>query len=68
MFGDEVYVSIIQDAKAKRLISNYTDSVQVYDVIDISEFHYKRVNHSKAFVSKRNHRINNVEKFLNLSK
>lgn len=32
-------------------------------MIDIFEFHYKRVNHSKAFVSKRNYRIRNSKKF-----
>jgi transposase len=60
--GSTVYTAIIPDAKAKTLIPIirekvtpdsivYTDSFQVYDVLDVSEFHHKRVNHSKTFVS-----------------
>lgn len=30
----------------------YTDSFRGYDVSAVSEFHHKRVNHSKTFVSK----------------
>ena len=58
-----MYTAIIPDAKAQTLIPIirekvtpdsivYTDSFQVYDVLDVSEFHHKRINHSKTFVSK----------------
>ena len=62
--GDRVYTAIIPDAKAKTFIPImrekvtpdsivYTDNVQGYDVLDVSEFHHRRVNHSTTFVSKR---------------
>lgn len=77
--GGKVYTAIIPDAKAQTLIPIirekvtpdsivYTDSFQVYDVLDVSEFHHKRVNHSKTFVSKRGHHINGIENFWNQSK
>ena len=73
-----MYTAIIPDAKAWTLIPIirekvtpdsivYTDSFQVYDVLDVSEFHHKRVNHSKTFVSKRGHHINGIENFGNQS-
>ena len=76
--GSKVYTAIIPDAKAWTLIPIirekvtpdsivYTDSFQVYDVLDVSEFHHKRVNHSKTFVSKRGHHINGIENFGNQS-
>lgn len=69
----------IPDAKAKILIPIirekvtpdsivYTDSFQVYDVLDVSEFHHKRVNHSQTFVSKRGYPINDIENFWSQSK
>jgi transposase len=33
----------------------------VYDVLDVSEFHHRRVHHSKVFVSTRGHHINGIE-------
>lgn len=77
--GGKVYTAIIPDANAKTLIPIirekvtpdsivYTDSVQVYDVLDVSEFHPTRVNHSKTFVSKRGHPINGIENFWNQAK
>ncbi len=39
----------------------YTDSFTAYDVLDVSEFHHRRVNHSKVFVTKRGHHINGIE-------
>jgi transposase len=46
----------------------YTDSFQVYDVVDVSEFHHRRVNHSTVFVSERGHHINGIENFGNQAK
>jgi len=77
--GGKVYTAIIPDAKASTLIPIirekvtpdsivYTDSFQVYDVLDVSEFHHRRVNHSKTFVSKRGHHINGIENFWNQAK
>ena len=59
-----MYTAIIPDAKAKTFIPIirekvtpdsivYTDNFQGYDVLDVSEFHHRRVNHSTTFVSKR---------------
>ena len=39
----------------------YTDSFRAYDVLDVSELHHRRVNHSKVFVSKKGHHINGIE-------
>ena len=77
--GGRVYTAIIPDAKATTLIPIirekvmpdsivYTDSFAAYDVLDVSEFHHKRVNHSKTFVAKRGHHINGIENFWNQSK
>ena len=45
----------------------YTDSFRAYDVLDVSEFHHCRINHSKLFAEKNNH-INGIENFWNQSK
>lgn len=45
----------------------YTDSFRAYDVLDVSEFHHYRINHSKLFAEKNNH-INGIENFWNQSK
>ena len=77
--GGKVYTAIIPDAKASTLIPIirekvlpdsivYTDSFRAYDVLDVSEFHHRRVNHSKVFVSKKGHHINGIENFWNQAK
>jgi transposase len=77
--GGKVYTAIIPDAKAKTLVPIirekvtpdsivYTDSFTACDVLDVSEFHHRRVNHSKTFVSKRGNHINGIENFWNQSK
>lgn len=74
-----MYTAIIPDAKASTLIPIirekvfsdsivYTDSFQVYDLLDVSEFHHRRVNHSKVFVSEHGHHINGIENFWNQAK
>ena len=45
----------------------YSDSFRAYDVLDVSEFHHVRINHSEAFVHDRNH-INGIENFWNQAK
>ena len=45
----------------------YSDSFRAYDVLDVSEFHHVRINHSEAFAEDRNH-INGIENFWNQAK
>ena len=77
--GGKVYTAIIPNAQGSTLIPIirekvlpdsivYTDSFQVYDALDVSEFHHRRVNHSKVFVSIRGHHIKGIENFLSQAK
>ena len=43
----------------------YTDSYPAYDVLDISEFHHHRIDHSDAYVLDRHNHINGIENFWN---
>lgn len=74
--GGKVFTAIIPNAKSRTLLPiireqvppdsiGYTDSFTAYDVLDVSEFHHRRVNHSKVFVTKRGHHINGIENFWN---
>ncbi len=45
----------------------YTDAYRSYDVLDVSEFHPHRINHSEAFVAQGRH-INGIENFWNQAK
>ena len=76
--GGRVYKMMIDDAKAHTLLGTirdriqpdsivYTDSFRSYDVLDISEFYYVRINHSETFVDEKNH-INGIEDFWNQAK
>jgi transposase len=62
----KVYVAIIANARSDTLIPIirekirpdslvYTDAFGSYDVLDVSEFHHMRINHSKLFADQRNH-------------
>jgi transposase len=77
--GGKVFTAIIPNAKSRTLLPIireqvspdsivYTDSFTAYDVLDVSEFHHRRVNHSKVFVTKRGHHINGIENFWNQAK
>ncbi|MBX3303787.1 MAG: transposase [Nitrospira sp.] len=66
--------AIIPDAKASTVIPIIhekvlpdnivsTDSIQVHDVFDVSEFHHRRVNHRTVFVCKHSHHRNGIENF-----
>jgi len=77
--GGKVYTAIIPNAKASTLIPIirekvkpdsivYTDSFTAYDVLDVSEFHHRRVNHSKEYVTEQGHHINGIENFWNQAK
>lgn len=74
----KVHVAIIANAGADTLIPIirekirpdsvvYTDAFRSYDVLDVSEFHHMRINHSKLFADQRNH-INGIENFWNQAK
>ena len=66
-------MKIIEDASGKTLMSViqrkivsdsivYTDCWKGYDVLDISDFHHVRINHSELFADGRSH-INGIENF-----
>lgn len=76
--GGKVYVIVIPNARTDtlfpisrnkvRLVSIvYTDSFGAYDVLDVSEFHHARINHSELFAEGTNH-INGIENFWNQAK
>jgi transposase len=46
----------------------YTDSYNLYDVLDVSEFRHRRINHSVRFVAERTNHINGIENFWNHAK
>ena len=62
--GGKVYAMMIEDATAQTLLGIirdriqpdsivYTDSFRSYDVLDVSEFHHVRINHSETFVERK---------------
>ncbi len=76
--GGKVYTAIIPNAKTETLLPIiqekvqpdsivYTDTFGAYNALDISDFHHRRINHSKLFAAKHNH-INGIENFWNQAK
>ena len=76
--GGRVYTVTIPNARSETLIPIteskirpdsivYTDSFRAYDILDVSDFHHVRINHSKLFAEDRNH-INGIENFWNQAK
>ncbi len=76
--GGKVYTAIIPDARTDTLLPIiqekvqpdsivYTDAFTSYNALDVSEFHHRRINHSKLFADKHNH-INGIENFWNQAK
>lgn len=76
--GGKVHAVMIPDAKSLPLMGImrerirpdsivYTDSFRSYDVLDVSEFHHHRINHSELFADAHNH-INGIENFWNQAK
>ncbi len=76
--GGKVYTKIIPDAKATTLMPIirrkvipdsivYSDCWRGYNILDVSDFHHYRINHSKLFADKENH-INGIENFWNQAK
>ena len=76
--GGKVYTKIIPSAAGATLFSIierkvvpdsivYSDSWKGYNVLDVSDFHHFRINHSERFADARNH-INGIENFWNQAK
>ena len=76
--GGRVYTKTIPDASSATLLPIierkvvpdsivYSDSWRGYNVLDVSDFHHFRINHSKLFADKQNH-INGIENFWNQAK
>ncbi len=76
--GGKVYTAIIPNAKTETLLPIieekiepdsivYTDTFKAYNALDISQFHHRRINHSKLFADNQNH-INGIENFWNQAK
>jgi transposase len=74
----KVYSCVIPDAKEQTLIPIirqkikpdsiiYSDCFKSYNALDVSEFHHKRINHSKLFAQGKNH-INGIENNWNQAK
>jgi transposase len=76
--GGKVFVLPVKDTRSDTLIPIiackvqpdsivYTDSFRAYDVLDITDFHHMRINHSQLFADRQNH-INGIENFWNQAK
>ena len=76
--GGKVYTKIIPDVRSTTLMRImeqkivpdsivYTDSLQSYNVLDVSDFHHVRIDHSNLLARGRNH-INGIENFWNQAK
>ena len=77
--GGKVYTLIVPDTKKSTLEPIirqsvrpdsivYTDGYKSYDVLDVSEFHHYRINHSECFVENKTNHINGIENFWNQAK
>ena len=64
--GGRVYTVMIEDSKSQTLLGIirdriqpdsivYTDSFRSYDVLDVSEFHHVRINHSENLPKRKTH-------------
>lgn len=76
--GGRVYTKVIPDTRSSTLMPImeqkivpdsivFTDSLQSYNVLDVSDFHHVRVSHSHLFAEGRNH-INGIENFWSQAK
>ena len=76
--GGKVYTRLSQMFQAPRLIPIierkvvpdsivYSDCWRGYNVLDVSDFHHFRIDHSKLFADRHNH-INGIENFCNQAK
>ena len=76
--GGKVCTAIVPNSKTATLLPIieekvtpdsivYTDPLRSYNALDISDFHHRRINHSKLFADRQNH-INGIENFWNQAK
>jgi transposase len=76
--GGRVYTKIVPNVTSATLMPIleqkivpdsivFTDSLHSYNVLDVSDFHHVRINHSELFAQGRNH-INGIENFWNQAK
>ncbi len=76
--GGKVYTKIIPDASSATLMPIikrkvvpdsivYSDGWKGYNVLDVSDFHHFRINHSELFADDQTH-INGIENFWNQAK
>ena len=76
--GGKVCTAIIPNAKTETLLPIiaekvtpdsivYTDYFRSYNALDVSDFHHRRINHSKLLARGQNH-INGIENFWNQAK
>lgn len=74
----KVYTKVIANTQSSNLLPIiqkkvvfdsivFTDTYRSYDALDISQFHHRRINHSRLFADKDNH-INGIENFWNQAK
>jgi len=74
----KVYTAIVPNAKRQTLMPIieekvrpdsivYTDTLGVYNALDVSDFHHVRINHSRHFAQRENH-INGIENFWSQAK
>ena len=77
--GGRVYTVMVESAKSTVLLGIirekiqpdsviYTDALSAYDVLDVSEFHHHRINHSATFVEPGKLHINGIENFWSQAK
>jgi transposase len=74
--GGKVHTVMIPDVRKDTLLRQkvvpdsivYTYSYPAYDVLDVSEFHHHRIDHSDAYVLDRHNHINGIENFWNQAK
>jgi len=75
----KVYTQVLPNVRADTLMAIintqvmpdsivYTDSLPVYNVLDVAGFTHHRVNHSKGFLEGERQHINDIENFWNQSK
>jgi transposase len=73
-----VFTAIVPNARTETLLPIieervtpdsivYTDTVKVYNALDVTEFHHMRINHYKLFADRGNH-ISGIENFWNQAK
>lgn len=77
--GGRVYTVMIPDTRRATLLPImrdkivpqsvvYTDSYRVYDILDVSEFHHFRIDHSDEYTKDKHNHINGIENFWSQAK